>query len=136
MCVVNLDLTLRVAAGVKGVYCSMWELKVGTVVPDEQCKVEIYIMNGMIVLRLLSDTMLKGQICRNFLLHYYHYILKFLELYCPVHILGFLNGVSSHGLRSPWSSVSSTHKELTNRDFCSSRVADFKTISSQLPRGQ
>ena len=40
-----------VAAWVKGVYHSMWELKV-VVVP------EIYIMNGMIVLRLLSDAML------------------------------------------------------------------------------
>jgi hypothetical protein len=29
------------------------------VVPDKQQKVEIYIMNGMIVLRLLSDPMLR-----------------------------------------------------------------------------
>ena len=34
----------------------MWELKVGCVmVSDKQQKVEIYIMNSMIVFRLLSD---------------------------------------------------------------------------------
>ena len=37
---------------------NMWELKVGS--PDKQQKLEICSMNGMIVLRLLSDPMLKN----------------------------------------------------------------------------
>ena len=55
----NLDPTLGVAMGVKGVYCSMWELRVGSGWSQvSHRKLKISISHDVVILASESDAML------------------------------------------------------------------------------